>query len=102
MFWSYGVVPHQWLQYANNELQWTPSKILLRSGQWEFLGMPLPPFEINYEKLSHLIVVVVYAVFLGLHVAAWAFWQDRTKRRTARRARALEPSSYGRPLVKQS
>jgi hypothetical protein len=101
MLWSYGVVPHQWLQYANNELQWTPSKILLHSGQWKFLGMPVPPFEINYEKLSHTIVVVVYAVFLGLHVAGWALWQDRPKRDSARKAREIQPSTYGRPLVKQ-
>ena len=24
MFWAYGVVPNQWLQWANNELGWTP------------------------------------------------------------------------------
>jgi hypothetical protein len=101
MFWSYGVVPHEWLQYANNELQWTPSKILFHAGDAHFLGAPVPPFEINYEKISHTIVVVVYALFLSLHVASWALWQDRPKRAAARNARAIEPSTYGRPLVKQ-
>ena len=32
MFWAYGVVPNQWLQWANNELGWTPSK-KLRDGR---------------------------------------------------------------------
>jgi hypothetical protein len=101
MFWAYGVVPHQWLQYANNELGWTPAKVLWLSGEVKFLGFPLPPFEVNYEKLSHLIVVGIYGLFLGLHVAAWAIWGDRTKRAAAKRTREIAPSSYGRPLVKQ-
>jgi hypothetical protein len=101
MFWAYGVVPHQWLQYANNELGWTPSKSLWTAGEIKVLGMPLPPFEVNFEKISHLVVVLIYGFFLALHVAAWALWQDRTKRSTARKARELQPSSYGRPLVKQ-
>ena len=40
MFWAYGVVPNQWLQWANNELGWTPSKNFLTVGQWTFINVP--------------------------------------------------------------
>ena len=100
MFWVYGVVPHQWLTWAGNELSWRPDKILVgphlpftgREGLFEYVL----PFTVNYENLAHIGAVVVYAVFLGLMIAAWAIWQDRGK------AQPLElTSEYGRPLVKQ-
>ena len=47
MFWAYGVVPNQWLQWANNELGWTPSKKLAQVGQWTFINAPLPPFTVE-------------------------------------------------------
>ena len=30
LFWIYGVVPHQWLTWADNELRWRPDKIFLQ------------------------------------------------------------------------
>jgi hypothetical protein len=102
MFWAYGVVPNQWLQWANNELQWTPTKIFLHEGQWEVVGAPLPMFEINYEKLRDLIVVGIYGFFLTMHVAMWAIWNNRGKQAEKRAQRELAPSTYGRPLVKQA
>src|SRR5438067_13102159 len=101
MFWAYGVVPHQWLQWANNELRWTPTKKLLTVGQFELLNAPLPPFTIDYEKVRDLVVVIIYGFFLTAHVAMWSLWQDRNKRAEKRAQRELEPSTYGRPLVKQ-
>jgi hypothetical protein len=97
MFFAYGVVPHQWLTYAGNELSWRPDKILLQSGQWRFINAPLPPFTVNYENLSHIIVVGIYGLMLTLHVLAWAKWQDRAKAKPAE----IPTSEYGRPLVKQ-
>ena len=101
MFWAYGVVPHQWLQWANNELRWTPSKKFLTVGQFELFNAPMPPFTIDYEKLRDLVVVGIYGFFLTAHVAMWALWQDRNKRAEKRAQRELAPSTYGRPLVKQ-
>ncbi|MEY2420083.1 MAG: hypothetical protein QOI95_150 [Acidimicrobiaceae bacterium] len=98
MFWAYGVVPHQWLQWANNELGWTPSKKLL--GPRDVLKDYLP-FTLDYEKLRDILVVGIYGFFLTAHVAMWALWQDRNKRADKRAQRELAPSTYGRPLVKQ-
>ena len=98
MFWAYGVVPHQWLQWANNELRWTPSKKLF--GPHDIIKDQLP-FTVDYEKLRDVVVVVIYGFFLTAHVAMWALWQDRNKRADKRAQRELAPSTYGRPLVKQ-
>lgn len=103
MLWVYGVVPNQWLQWANNELEWNSAKVLVKSDQFTFFGdtVRLPPFSMSYETLSHIIVSGIYGLFLGLHVAMWAYWNDRSKKAEAQKQRELEPSTYGRPLVKQ-
>ena len=101
MFWAYGVVPHQWLVWANNELRWTPSKKIVTVGQWEIFNAPMPPFTVDAEKLRDLVVVMIYGFYVTMHVALWALWQDRSKRAEQRAQRELAPSSYGRPLVKQ-
>ena len=101
MFWCYGVVPHQWLTWTGNELSWRPDKVLVGpklpftgdEGMFEYFL----PFTLNYENLSHIGAVVIYGLFLGLHIAAWALWQDRAKPRQP----AIATSEYGRPLVKQ-
>lgn len=102
MFWAYGVVPHQWLSFADNELTWRSDKILVGpelpfsgdEGVFEYLL----PFTVSYETLSHIVAVTIYGLYLGLHVAAWAIWQDRAKKAAATPELTSE---YGRPLVKQ-
>jgi len=101
MFWAYGVVPNQWLQWANNELGWTPSKKLAQVGQWTFINAPIPPFTVDYENVRDAIVVVIYGFFLTCHVAMFSSWQSRDKQAERRTQRELAPSAYGRPLVKQ-
>jgi hypothetical protein len=103
MFWVYGVVPNQWLQWANNELEWNAAKPLVRADQFTFISdtIRLPPFSMSYETLSHIIVAGIYGVFLGAHVAMWSIWNNRGKKAEQQAQRQLEPSSYGRPLVKQ-
>ena len=101
MFLAYGVVPHQWLLWANIELRYTPSKKIFTVGQWEIFGAGMPPFTMDAEKLRDLIVVAIYGFYLTCHVALWAIWQDRAKRAEKKAQRELAPSSYGRPLVKQ-
>jgi hypothetical protein len=102
MFWSYGVVPHQWLTWTGNELGWRADKVLVGpelfftggEGVFEYLL----PFGLNWEVVSHTIVVLIYGVFLAMHIAIWAIWQDRSKERPAE----IETSEYGRPLVRQT
>jgi hypothetical protein len=102
MFWAYGVVPHQWLQWANNELGWTPTKKLFGPGNLFKNAPVIKTINIDYEKIRDIIVVGIYGFFLTAHVAMWVLWNDRGKRVEKRAQRELAPSSYGRPLVKQT
>ena len=95
MFWAYGVVPHQWLTWADNELSWRPDKILVGPGD---VFQTYLPFEMSYQTLRDLIVVGIYAIFLGGNIALWAKWQARGD---VKPGDEVERSRYGRPLVKQ-
>ena len=101
MFWVYGVVPHQWLQWAGNELGWRTDKTMIGwhlpfTGQ-EGIVEYILPFQFDYEKLRDIIVSGIYVLFLVLHVAMWMAWQNRGKAKPAE----IETSTYGRPLVKK-
>lgn len=90
MFVAYGILPHQWLGYADNELGWRADKF--------FLGPDVEwmPFVVTYEKLRDLIAAGIYIVGLGGQIAIWAYWQNRGKAK----AKALPTSAFGRPLLK--
>lgn len=95
MFLAYGIVPHQWLTWADNELAWRSDKIVLGPGDVveRFL-----PFTVTYQVLRDLIVVGIYGVMLGAQIVLWSWWQNRGRARPAE----IETSSYGRPLVKRT
>jgi hypothetical protein len=102
MFLAYGVVPHQWLLHAGNELSWRSDKIVY--GPWNILkpstkGGPLP-FTISFQTIQDIVVVLIYAFFLTLHVGLWTWWQRRGRVKPAQAE--LPASSYGRPLVKKA
>jgi hypothetical protein len=94
MFLAYGIVPHQWLAWADNELNWRADKILYGPGD---LFAKLP-FTVTYQVLRDLIATGLYIVFLGGQVYLWSMWQARGKTKPAE----LPVSSYGRPLVKKA
>ena len=94
MFLAYGVVPHQWLAWADNELNWRADKILYGPGD---LVAKLP-FTVTYQVLRDLIAAGLYIVVLGGQVALWSMWQSRGKTKPVE----LPVSSYGRPLVKKA
>ncbi len=103
MFWAYGVIPHLWLTWADNELQWRPDKLLYGPGsilQPQSLGGSFP-MTITYQTLRDLIAVGIYVVFLGGQIALWAYWQNRGKRAAAAESTAVVESGYGRPLVRK-
>ncbi|MEY4131772.1 MAG: hypothetical protein RLZZ31_1896 [Actinomycetota bacterium] len=105
MFWVYGVVPHLWLTWADNELGWRPDKIVYGPGDIlkpQALDGWLP-FTITYQTLRDFIAVGIYVVFLVGQVAMWIWWQNRGKRAEAEAAAAKAiTSEYGRPLVRKN
>lgn len=102
MFLAYGVVPHQFLTHADNELAWRTDKLLFGPGEIfkpKALGGWFP-FTMTYQHLRDVIVVVIYNVFLGLHIFLWMWWQKRAVPKPVRPE--LTTSTYGRPLVRKS
>jgi hypothetical protein len=108
MFWIYGVVPHQWLTWADSELNWRPDRIWIGpNGQmvtpitgWT-IKLDWFPIAISAQVFRDIIATVIYGVFLGGQIWIWAWWQNRGKRAEAQGA--IEPvSSYGRPLMKRA
>jgi len=104
VFMIYGVVPHQWLTWAENELGWRSDKFFYG---WGDVVKPINkggwfPFDITYRAISDTVAVVIYVFYLGAQILAWSLWQNRTKNSDKKSAAALsKKSTYGRPLVKQ-
>ncbi len=95
LFMAYGVVPHQWLTWADNELNWRPDRLLAGPGAvFEKL-----PFELTYLVLRDVVVSAIYGAFLLAQVVVWRLWQTRGKAGAGDQPE-LETSPFGRPLVK--
>lgn len=111
MFWIYGVVPHQFLTFADSELNWRSDRLLvgpqvpwspvigqnanggdIHQGifQWAL------PFDLNYRVVRDLGAVIIYNIFLALNIAAFLVWQNRGKEDLT--ATEAEKSRYGRPI----
>jgi len=91
---AYGIVPHQWLTFADNELGWRSDKIVFGPGN----VLTNIPFTITYQVIRDIVAAGIYIVFLGGQIALWAIWQSRGKVKQ----RALPTSSFGRPLVRKA
>ncbi|MGE0877060.1 MAG: hypothetical protein AB7L13_03015 [Acidimicrobiia bacterium] len=101
MFLAYGVVPHQFLTHADNELKWRTDKLLFGPGgvlKPKALGGQFP-FTLNYQHVRDILVVIIYNVFLGAQIGLWVWWQKRGQAKPARAE--LTTSTYGRPLVRK-
>jgi hypothetical protein len=96
-FMAFGVVPHQWLAYADNELSWRKDAII--AGPGSHLLPKVIPFSVTKETMRDIVVVAIYAVGLSGLVAAWAWWNKRGRVKPA--PAALVTSTYGRPLVRK-
>lgn len=99
-FLAFGVVPHQFIVHADNELGWRKDKLL--NGPFDILKAKANggnfPFTVSYEALRDILVVVIHVYFIGLMIFLFVWWQKRDEKV----AKELETSSYGRPLVKKA
>lgn len=102
LFWIYGVVPHQWLTFADNELSWRVDKMLVGPTNIGFTDGEgivewLLPFDITYLVVRDIIATTIYILGLVANVAMWSAWQSRGKVAPTE----VEQSTYGRPLVRE-
>lgn len=93
MFLAWGIMPHQWLTYADNALGWRKDKILLGPGD----VIEKLPFTMNYEIIRDLVAVVLYGITLAGMIALWSIWQHRG----TEKPKEIPTSAFGRPLVKK-
>jgi hypothetical protein len=97
IFLIYGVVPHQWLAYADNELGWRKDKLLAGPASISNKSLSVDiPITISYEHIRDVIAAGIYIVALGIQIALWSMWQNRGKSKP----KEIPTSAFGRPLVK--
>ncbi len=105
MFVAYGNVPHQWLDFADNELLWRPDRIVMgistegikigeEAKQMAGSGRVL----ISYQAIRDIVATLLDIIFLVVHVWLWSVWQKRGTPKSE-----VEPTSrFGRPLIRKA
>jgi hypothetical protein len=76
---AYAIVPHEWLTFANANLEWGDSSKFVFQSNEEILGFVgiNYPFSLDYPAVRDIVVTVIYIVFLGLNLKLWSMWQKR-------------------------
>jgi hypothetical protein len=92
----YGVVPHEWLTWADSKLGLREDKILLDTRPIKFSG----------RALRDMVATFLYIFFLGVNTWMWIAWQKRgtAKPKPAPAAATPEPagtSAFSRPVTKK-
>jgi hypothetical protein len=104
MFWVYGVVPHQWLAWADNELKWRSDAYLLGPSSTSTLPvLENLPFNVSKQAVRDIVATLIYVVYLAGQIALFAMWQGRGDA-VARKQKAIEErtTAYGRPLARKA
>jgi hypothetical protein len=107
MLLVYGIVPHQWLTFADNELLWRPDKLLvgISSGGvvWGDDAKNLGGtgrILINYQAIRDIVATVIYVVALGGQMYLWSVWQKRGRKKPGDVEEAR--SRFGRPVLRKA
>lgn len=92
----YGVVPHEWLTWADSSLNLREDRILIDTWAIDFSG----------RALRDIVATVIYIVGLGINTWMWIAWQKRgtAKPKPAAAAATPEPagtSAFSRPVTRK-
>jgi hypothetical protein len=93
IFWVFGVVPHQWILWADSGLGWRVDKFFVGPGEI-FDNLP---FVIPYSAFRDIMVVNINVIYVVAWVKVWRMWQSRGQ---AEPVVETKTSDYGRPLVR--
>lgn len=90
---GYGVVPHEWLTWADSDLGLREDKLL-----WDNAVI-----DISGRALRDVVAATIYIVLLGLNVAVWIMWQKRgqAKPKAAPATAPVGTSAFSRPVSKK-
>src|SRR5688500_12872698 len=99
MMLVYGIVPNQWLLYADTELQWRKDAFFDPFGKGGLFPWERGQITFPKEALRDIIATGIYGVALVAHAKAWLWWQRRGQ---AKPSTDLDTSAFGRPLVRKA
>jgi len=108
---GYGVVPNEWLKWADNQLLWRPDRI------WFAISTKWPVFYtgsnaaveaaagrgriiVSFQALRDIIAATIYIVMLATQVWLWVAYQKRGRKEAA--TEVARTSTFGRPVVKRA
>lgn len=91
----YGIVPNQWLLWADNELAWRKDAFFFGESGLHLFGRGRILFP--KEVLRDIIATLIYVVAIVAHVKLWLWWQTRGKARAA--TPEIKESAFGRPML---
>jgi hypothetical protein len=95
----YGVVPHEWLTWADSGLNLREDRILFDTG-------PVGQIEFSGRAARDIVAMMIYIFGLGVNTWMWIAWQKRgsAKPKPAAAAATPEPagtSAFSRPVTKK-
>ena len=104
---AYGIIPNEWLKWADDQLLWRPDKILLaissegvKFGQTSVTIGGRGRITVTYQAIRDIIAAGIYILMLGLHAGLWVAFQKRGRKPAATEGGTVERRSrFGRPVV---
>lgn len=93
----FGMVPSEWLNLSQTDLDWSPQKIFVTIPSWLMLGNEV---SISFAALKDIISGGYHAVVIGIAVVFAYKIQDISKPQKAAEKTPTVMSPYGRPLVR--
>lgn len=103
---GFGVVPHEWLTYADSTLKWRQDRIIFNI--IHVFGKRIDsPIDVSARTLRDVVTTMIYGVTVTTTITLWSLWQKRPTRSEAP-APAPTPtqqpsgvSAFGRPMAKK-
>jgi hypothetical protein len=98
---AYAVIPHEFITFADNYLQWGKDKYVIKSTtEIPFLSGQNWPVSIDMQAIRDVMVVGIYVVFFAANIALFVLWQDRKTKTedTEEKPVVVGRSRFGRPL----
>jgi hypothetical protein len=103
---AYAIVPHEWLEFANKQLEWGDNAKFIWTSEDDILGLINIhyPFNFDFPALRDIVVTGMYVQFLAINVILWVKWQKRfeVKEAPAEETAPARRSRFGRPLKRRA
>ncbi len=97
---GYAIVPHEWLTFANAQLEWGDSSKFVWSNSDSIFGIIDFPFNFDFPAMRDIAVTGIYITVLVANLVLWSMWQRRFEVKPAPEGEATPArrSRFGRPL----